>query len=71
MTMLTNTRVAFERTAHSSAKREPAGPGTAVAHLARIKRFCMGALTLLAAGAALAAIMALKIAVYLPRIIHH
>jgi hypothetical protein len=71
MTMLTNTPVPFERTSHSTAKREPAGPGTAEAHLARIKRFCVGALTLLAAGATLAAIMALKIAVYLPRIIHH
>jgi hypothetical protein len=36
-----------------------------------IKRFCMGALTVLAAGAALTAIMALKIAVYLPHVIHH
>jgi hypothetical protein len=36
-----------------------------------IRRFCLGALTILLAGTAVAAIMALKIAIYLPLFIHH
>jgi hypothetical protein len=42
------------------------GKGLA-AHLATIRRFCLGVVTVLAAGVALAAIMALKVIVYLPR----
>jgi hypothetical protein len=45
--------------------------GSAQAHLAMIGRFCIGALTLLAAGGVVAAIMALKIAIYLPGFIQH
>ena len=41
------------------------------AHLAMIKRILVGVVTMLTAGAAVAAIMALKIAIYLPRFIHH
>ncbi|SHG11468.1 hypothetical protein [Bradyrhizobium erythrophlei] len=40
-------------------------------HLAANKRFLAGVLIILAAGTAVAAIMALKIAIYLPRFIHH
>jgi hypothetical protein len=39
--------------------------------LATIKRFLVSLLVVLTAGMALAAVMALKIAVYLPRLIHH
>ena len=68
MTMLTHTRGPFERAAHSSARPCPGG---AKAHLTTVKRFLAGVLTILAAGTAVAAIMALKIAIYLPRLIHH
>lgn len=71
MTMLTHTRGPFERTPHSSGGRSPAEAGSAAAHLSMIKRFCVGAVTILAAGAAVAAIMALKIAIYLPHFNHH
>jgi hypothetical protein len=64
MTMLTHTRGPFERARYS--RRDTVGAGTAKAHLAMIKRFCLGALTILLAGTAVAAIMALKIAIYLP-----
>jgi hypothetical protein len=68
MTMLTHTRGPFERAAHSSVRPYP---GSAKAHLTAVKRFLAGVLTILAAGTAVAAIMALKIAIYLPRLIHH
>ena len=71
MTTLTPARGPFERAACSSANRGPARSGNGTAHLATLKRFCVTAATILAAGAALAAIMALKIAVYLPRFLHH
>jgi hypothetical protein len=71
MTMLTNTRGPFERAPYSSGGRDTVGAGAAKAHLAMIKRFCIGAFTILAAGGAVAAIMALKIAIYLPLLIHH
>jgi hypothetical protein len=71
MTMLTHTRGPFERAAYSSARRDRVGAGAAKAHLAMIKRFCLGVLTILLAGSAVATIMALKIAIYLPRFIHH
>ena len=71
MTMLTHTRGPFERAYHSLAKRDTVGAGAAKAHLAMIKRFCLGALAILLAGSAVAAIMALKIAIYLPLLIHH
>jgi hypothetical protein len=66
MTMLTHIRGPFERARYSSAGRDTVGAGAAKAHLAMIKRFCLGALTILLAGTAVAAIMALKIAIYLP-----
>jgi hypothetical protein len=71
MTMLTHHGVPFEQASHSPGQRKPVGAGAAASHLAMVKRFCMVALTLLAAGATLTAIMALKIAIYLPRFIHH
>jgi len=71
MTMLTHTRGPFEWARYSSARRDTVGAGAAKAHLAMIKRFCLGALTILLAGTAVAAIMALKIAIYLPLFIHH
>jgi len=70
MTMLTHTRGPFERAPYSTARPSSAGSGAAKAHLAAIKRFLAGFLTILAAGTAVAAIMALKIAIYLPRFIH-
>ena len=57
----------FERAARSSERPYPDG---AKAHLATIRRFLAGVLTSLAAGSAVAAIMALKIAIYLPRLTH-
>jgi hypothetical protein len=71
MTMLMHTRDTFERAPYSSGRRDTAGAGAARAHLAMIKRFCISALTIVAAGCAVAAIMALKIAIYLPHFIHH
>jgi hypothetical protein len=70
MTMLTHMRGPFERACYSSARGDTLGAGAAKAHLAMIKRFCLGALTILLAATALAAIMVLKIAIYLPRFIH-
>jgi hypothetical protein len=70
MTMLTHTRGPFERARTSSARRDTVGAGAGRAHLAMIKRFCWGALTILLAATALVAVMALKIAIYLPLFIH-
>ena len=71
MTMLAHTGGAPGRTAHSPKSRDPATAGVAAAYPAIIKRLFIRVLTMLAAGAAVAAIMALKIAIYLPRLIHH
>jgi hypothetical protein len=72
MTMLMHTRGPIERAPRSSpTRRHLPGAAAAKAHLAAIGRFLAVALTLLAGGTALAAIMALKIAVYLPRLMHH
>jgi hypothetical protein len=70
MAMLTHTPGPFERAACPSAPQYSAGTGAAKAHLTTIKRFLTGVFTILAAGTAVAAIMALKIAIYLPRFIH-
>jgi hypothetical protein len=70
MTMLTHTRGSFEHAPSSSAQPCKAGTGAAKAHLSAIRRFLAGVLTILAAGTAVAAIMALKIAIYLPRFMH-
>jgi hypothetical protein len=69
--MLTHTRGVLEPTGRPpQARREP-GAGSATAHLAAIKRACLGVLAILLGGCVVAAIMALKIAIYLPRFIHH
>jgi hypothetical protein len=68
MTMLTHSRGPFETASYSSGKRDNVRAGAAQAHLATIKRFCICALTLLVAGGAVAAIIALKTAVYLSRL---
>lgn len=67
ITMLTTTRGRFERAAHSSGRRDGIGAGGADARLATVRRFCISALLLAVASVALAAIMALKLIVYLPR----
>jgi len=69
--MLTHTRGPFERVTYSSEVRTSARATSAAAQLAMIKRVCMSAVTILAAGTVLAAILALKVAIYLPRFIHH
>jgi hypothetical protein len=47
------------------ARRDTIGAGAAEAHLAMIKRFCKCALTILAAGGAVAGVIALKAAVHI------
>ena len=71
MTMLTHTRVPFERAPCSSGSRDAARAEVAQAQLATIKRFCVCALTVALAGGALAAIIALKAAVYFLRFSYH
>jgi hypothetical protein len=60
MTMLMHTRGPLERAPYSSHRRDTVAARPAAAHLAMIKRFCIGTLTVLVAGAAIAAIIALK-----------
>ena len=60
MTMLTHARGPFQRPAYSPERQDAARPGAAEAHVTMIKRFCIWALTILLAGSALAAIIALK-----------
>ena len=60
MTMLTQTRGPSKRTPYSSERQDEAEAEAAEAHLGMIKRFCMLALTILLAGAALAGIIALR-----------
>lgn len=64
MTMLTHTHGPFEPAPRSTERRNTTEAGTAAAHLAMIKRFCIGALAVVAAGSALAVIVALKAAIY-------
>jgi hypothetical protein len=64
MTMLMHTRGPFERVPSSITTRNTIRVGVAATRRARIKRFCIGALTVLAAGGALTAIIALKAAIY-------
>jgi hypothetical protein len=64
MTMLTHTRDPFERARSSMERRDTVRQGASKAYLATIKRFCIGALTVLAAGAALATVIALKAALF-------
>jgi hypothetical protein len=68
--MLTPTRGPFEPARYPLENRSDVRATRAAAHLATIKRYFLGALTILVAGSAVAAIMALKIAIYLPRF-HH
>ena len=68
MTMLTHTRGPLERVNYSSRGRDTVAAG---AYLALVKRFFMRLLMMLAAGCAVAAIIALKVAIYVPRLIHH
>jgi hypothetical protein len=70
MTMLMHTCGPFERGPSSTAKRDTIGDGAVEARLATIKRLCIGALTVLAACGALAAIIALKAAIYYWRFLH-
>ena len=64
MTMLMQTRDPFEQASSSVERRDAIREGAAEAHLAMIKRFCVGVLTVLAAGGAFAAIIALKAALF-------
>ena len=70
MTMLAHTGGPRERTDASPKSRDPAGANAAAAYPAIIGRLLVRVLMMLAAGAAVAAIMALKIAIYLPRFVH-
>jgi hypothetical protein len=65
--MLMHTRGSLERVSRPSARRDTAGADAARAHLAAVGRFCISALTVVAASGLLIAIMALKVIVYLPR----
>jgi hypothetical protein len=64
MTMLIHTRGPFERAAVSSGNQDVVAKDAAKANLATIKRFCMRALPVLIAAAALSGIIALKAAIY-------
>jgi hypothetical protein len=64
MTMLMHTRGPFERAPDSLTAQDTAEAPPVKAHWAMFKRFCIVALTALAAGAALAAIIALKAAIF-------
>ena len=54
-----------ERASYASPRRDTSGAHAARAHLSIIKRFCMSALVVLAAGSAIAATIALKAAMFL------
>jgi hypothetical protein len=64
MTMLMHARGPFERAPGSLKKRDTAEAPSTKTHLALLKRVCISALTVLAATGALAAIIALKAAIY-------
>jgi hypothetical protein len=69
MTMLTHTRGIFERAARSPVRQHPVLTG-AKARRATIRRLCRGAVTILATGGVLTAIIALKAVIYLLRFNH-
>jgi hypothetical protein len=71
MTMLTPVRGPLEGARYPLRDQNSLRPDSAAAHLAAIRRLCLGVLAILLGGSAVAAIMALKIAAYLPRFIHH
>jgi hypothetical protein len=60
MTMLMHTRGPSKQAPYLSEGQNAAGANAAEAHLGMIKRFCIYALTILLAGAALAGIIALR-----------
>ena len=62
--MLAHTGGSFKPARRSPGGQDTAGRFVANAHLAMIKRFSISALTLLAAGGAVAAIVALKAALF-------
>lgn len=70
MTILTHTGGPLEPARHSTAGQNSAGTMTANAHLALIKRVLISALTGLAVGGTLAAIIALKAALFV-RVFHY
>jgi hypothetical protein len=64
MTMLMHTHGPFERVPATMPKANTAKADAADLRLAAIKRFCFGALAVLGATGALAAVIALKAAIY-------
>jgi hypothetical protein len=70
MTMLTP-GVPFKLVSRPAGSRDSSRPTAAAAYLAIARRLLMHALKILAATAAVAAVMALKVAVYLPGLFHH
>jgi hypothetical protein len=68
MAMLTHTRGVFERAAPTPVSRHTVPTTAAKAQLAAIKRFALCLVTVLVATGALAAIIALKAAIYLSRV---
>lgn len=68
MAMLTHTHGPLERTPSVSRRRDTAAAAAAQVRRATIKHFCISALTVVAAGCALVAIMALKLIAYLARV---
>jgi hypothetical protein len=60
MTMLTHARGPSKPASYSSERQNAAGAGAAEAHPGMIGQFCMYAVTILLAGAALAGIIALR-----------
>ncbi len=71
MTMLAQTGRPWGRPLRAPRRRPLAGAGASGSFWATIKRFFVSLLVMLTAGMALAAVMALKLAIYLPRVIHH
>lgn len=65
MSMLTHR---FEQPLQSSGKQHRFGKRLSDVRSARIKEFCMGALATLAMGVVLAVLIALKAAIFLPRL---
>jgi hypothetical protein len=70
MTTLAHTGASFKPARYSSGGRTMAGTATANAHLPMIKRFWIGALTVLMAGGAIAGVIALKAAFYFSHFSH-
>jgi hypothetical protein len=64
MTMLVHTDGSFKPVRRSADAQDTTGTVAANAHLAMIKRFCISALTVLAVAGTLAAIIALKAALF-------